>query len=249
MNNIDISYLSLKPPRKYDEMYISKVLCKNNKCYLTFNNCKIVRIKNINASNAYLYLKLLPDQLKNYLDIEDVIVSLADQNLDSWFSSKIKPSLFEEYFQSSISVDKHYGKVLKCKLDDLTNVPDDEMTSQRIDITMKLHAVRFHKQSFNILWRIHEVKPTAPSFAFVDNDEDDDCLSETSFDFPDDAIVSIKSHLFSQLNSIETRTSTELSSLETKLKRVAEFKELLSVENITLNEIESISQLVNEWGV
>lgn len=161
---------------------IGKILYNDDKFTIVLPNVKLFSMKHADET-LYCKFKLTSYLEKFVVDMEDQLVGLIVQNTGQWFKAKMNQETMEEYFQSSLTVNKKHRCLLKLRIESPTQVPAQDLVGSNVDVTLRIHSVRFLKTSF---WIVYDMMSCVPAIGTSFQSDDDDACSITNIDEVED---------------------------------------------------------------
>lgn len=223
--------LVVKQPKKYDESYIGKIYLDDKKTPVrfVFQNVKILSIKNC-SDYKNVVIKLDKSQIKEVLQVEEMLTNIAKINVSKWFSNKVKSSLVDEYFQSNIIVHKDFGNAFKARTD------ETEFSENNIyNINVRLVSIRFFKQALSLIWNI-ETFTSKDSYLFSTEEEledDEDCIPDINI-IREEVLETLRNRLQDYKNQILDLTNT-VEVINSKINIVSDAEFLSEIEDAVKN--------------
>lgn len=225
----------IKQAKKYDDSYVCKVEYNADKFHVKIPECRVVRIKPLGVRAVYIYIKVPKTTLDGVLALEDHFVEEAKTHSKKWFSHRIKESTIEEYFQTSVAVDRVHGQVLRIKIDNPNHELDSEAfdPSSRYSVILRLHSIKFLKQSFFVSWDVKDFETTGSNAStrnwIEDDDEPNAELDGTANDDDDDDMLAPTEEIREELiYKIAQRIKALNKDINTQLAAIASLENDLS---------------------
>ena len=223
--------LVVKQPKKYDESYIGKIYLDDKKTPVkfSFQNVKVVSIKNCSEFKNVI-IKLDKSQIKEVLQVEEILMNIAKLNVSKWFSNKVKPTLIDEYFQSNIIVHKDFGNAFKARTD------ETEFTENNVyNINVRLVSIRFFKQALSLIWSI-ETFTSKDCYLFSteeDIEDDEDCIPDINI-IREEVLESLCKKLETYIIQLEELTNTT-EFIKSKIDIIKKTELLSDIEEAVKN--------------
>ena len=255
LNDIDVNNVLVRPPKKIDESYICKVDYSDGKLELVLQNVKLLRAKMLGPNSFYLYVKPSKTIISRMVELEEHFISTAQTSCSKWFQKKLNPELIEEYFQSSSSIDRIHGNILRFKINEM--LPDFDLSSiadgSIIDLTLRLHSIKFYRQSFNIVWSFIDGVKSNTFKNFIEdesvfiNDDDESDVDESCLGPSAEELVEIVQDLRDKIDNLINILPGRIEMLQKGLVQMITMKEKVDSGFCTTKEILEFDLFVSEY--
>lgn len=248
--DVDMQRISIRSPKKIDESYLCKVDYDQSKLDVMFENVKIIKIKMVGPNSFYLYIKPSKDILNKVVDLEEFFVQSAQASCNKWFQKKLQPELIEEYFQTSAAVCKKNGNILKIRINEMMPEWDTE-DGLLYNLSLRLHSIKFFKQSFTIVWNFIDAVVQDPECKFLETEEDvDDMFSEDeAFIGPsEEELEDIVVALYNKVLSISERAERTIQEMNWVKEKASDYSERLRLakNKLSMKELHEIDSWVRD---
>lgn len=200
LNNLDLSKIALKAPKKLDQYSLVKLLYNGKKLIVSMDKLRVLKIKQT-ESGSIVYIKPSNEVIKSILHLQDYITEKLKPNLSDWFKH-CNTSKFDDIFVTSICIDSLYGKMMKFNSDEL-------LTGYKgpVKADIRLIGVRIYKNLINLHWNIVNI---AQDVLISDFKDPDDCSSD-----PEDEDVQPQPTHEDMLEMVENSKRIIVHSMET----------------------------------
>lgn len=221
---IDPKEIALRPPRKYDESLYCKIdYADKKKTLFVFESVKLVGYKE--GSNTLCIKPGKGQVIARILEVENVVLNLVAQNLEAWFDDRIPPEKLDANFHSCATILPEVGKALKLKL---ATKPDADTGIQKIasggqlcTIKIQLYAIRFSKNAFQLMWKVHSVEEMKKTSLTWLDDDAESCMSNPELE---DLELENCIDLEEIYGDMKTKLLQVICDLEKRLETVRAFK-------------------------
>lgn len=174
IQEVRLDSIVVKQPKRYDTYMCGKIAHADDKLIIDLPGVKLISSKDV-SNIMYIKMKLAKDQERFMLDMEERLMSVTIENIETWFKSKMNRDTVDEYFQSGLVYDRKLRCILKLRIDNPSIIPDLELASKFVDIKLRVVSLKFLKTSF---WVCYDIVECVPSRAVLfQGDEDDDTTS------------------------------------------------------------------------
>lgn len=233
VNNIDFDKLLISKPKKTDDSLFGNISFEHNRLNIHFYNVEILKHKKIrHMTNHYtvIFLKVSKKVCEKMLEFDNHCIDQVQQNISSWFSKALDENVIEEYYTSSVTINRSTGFVVKLKLQGV----DDVFECGKYDMIVSLKGLRFYKQRFIPEWEILSAKKMGEDFLNSIVDEDEDPWQEATFEedvLPEpneEEILQIVNGLKDRIHHEKNILVSEYKSLKTKISKYKELEEELN---------------------
>lgn len=180
---VSLNSIVVKNPKRYDTYMCSKIayavsdalgVAASEKLVLELPGVKLLSCKDVSGV-LYMKMKLTKDQERFMLDMEERLMDITIENIDSWFKSKMNRDTVDEYFQSGLVYHRKLRCMMKTRIDNPTIRPDVDLAGKHVDLKLRVVSLKFLKTTF---WVCYDIIECVPSRAVLfQGDDDDDTAS------------------------------------------------------------------------
>jgi hypothetical protein len=248
--SMEMEKLSISKPRKTDDSLFGKISYDDGQLNLHLSKVRVIKhkkIKHLTKFYTILHLRVHRTICKKMVEFDTHCIEQVQANMDGWFAKALDENVIEEYYTSSININKEPGFTLKLKLQG----DDDAMpVNENIDLVIGLKGLRFYKQRFIPEWEVVSLKSVDSDFLnSLDSDSEgswDQDVYETPVPEPDDEQLNqIRDNIQTKLeNEISTR-HREMERLTTELSRLGELNSEFHENKNNISGLDRISDVLD----
>lgn len=240
--------LRLKTPKREGELYFSKLSYMHQKLYVSLPHVQVVEHHPHTDGSTTLLIKLNKELARCILELDEWCMEQTKQSAEAWFNNALTDGLIEEYYASTMTVKKNFGKVLKLQIRQPI-LPDCQFPCT-CSLVLHLSGLRFYKKKFNMVWMLESIEPVKPFFEpdseaegrlLSDSDEEHDGEEEG----PDAATVQqIRDDLADRLS----KTAAHRALLEAQLAFL-QTAEGVDPSTLPFGELNALAFKMDELGL
>jgi len=244
VQSLELSAIQISKPKRTDDSLFGKMTYNNQQLNIHFHNLHVLKHKKVKHLTKYytvLFLKVPKFVCKKMIDFDNHCIDQVQTNISGWFAKALDENVIEEYYTTSVLLNKENAYVLKLKLQGA----DDILECGQHDIVVSLKGLRFYKQRFIPEWELIAAQPIENDFLnSIDSDEDnweDEMLEQDIVPEPDaEQVQIIFEALHQKISSQANMLEQTISQLQSKLDAVTKICNKMDDAKFNLSVLNSI---------
>lgn len=241
ISNVNFEHVGVKQPKRYDTFMNGKITYDNDKFFIELPNVRLTSCKDV-SNTLYIKIKLSKEHEKMILDLEDKIVDITTENIDTWFRSKMNQDTVDEYFQSSIVFHRKFKTLFKLRIDNPSFIPDQDVIGRVVDIKLRVTSIKFLKTAFWICYDMIGCESSNPGF--VGDDDETASIGGFGYDLEDGDLGPDGEDIQALRELQINRLIKEIDSTSTRLKDMRALLNDLNENNFSLSTFDAVENVL-----
>ena len=245
IESLQTEKLKISKPRKTDDSLFGKVEYDGVRLHLHLNGIDILKHKKIRHSTKFytvMQLRVSKETCKKMVDFDSYCIEQVQKHTESWFTKALDENVIEEYYTSSVIINKGAGFLLKLKLQG----DGDPLPPHKADIVVALKGLRFYKQRFIPEWEIVRTRAVDSDFLNCAHSDDEpfweeDLVQENSCPEPD--AETLRSIYASIKRTIDQHTQTHIDQRDEAIAALERLSGLAAELEANKNDISGLDRI------